>query len=353
MGLRRYLSVRAIHGVITLFFVALLNFVLFRLIPGDPVTAFIGEPQPGTDAAQLAIELRARWGLDKPMWHQLLIYLGRMFSGDLGISYRGYFRGETVWDVIGIRIGWTLLLMGSALIFSIVLGIPTGVFAANRKNTLTDDSLVTGSVIGWSLPTFWFGMIMIIFFALKSGIFPTGGMYTTTPRARYPGAEFFYNHYGGQLSAANRAEHYFDPVFWCDMLYHLILPMMTLVVISTATFALLVRSSMLETLRQDYVRVAYAKGVKESQVINRHALRNALLPTVTVIGLQVGFLLSGAIITESIFNWDGLGSATIIALQSSDLPVLEGIFFIIAITVILSSLFTDIIYSLLDPRIRY
>ncbi len=353
MGLRRYLVVRLGHGFVTLFLIAILNFVLFRLLPGDPVSTFIGEPQPGTDAAALAADLRHRWGLDRPMWEQLLVYLKNLYTGDFGFSYRGYFRGETVADVINMRIGWTLLLMGSSLIFSVIIGIPSGVFAANRKNTMADDSLVTGSVVGWSLPTFWFGMIMIILFALRSGLFPTGGMITSSPRARYPGASFFYNHYGGPVPPGVRSDFYFDPIFWLDILYHLILPMLTLTVISTATFTLLVRSSMLETLRQDYVMMAKAKGVKESRVVNYHALRNALLPTVTMIGVNVGSLLSGAIITETIFNWPGLGRATITALGSSDLPVLEGIFFLIAIMVIIANVITDIIYSFLDPRIRY
>lgn len=297
---------------------SLLVFVLLRLAPGDPVDAYIN-PSVAVSPQDLA-NLRARLGLDQPLPVQYLAWLAQAVRGDLGYSVQG--NGDTVLGLLASRVGPTVLLMGTGLLLSIVLGITTGVIGAVGRNGWPDLSLSVLSFIGISSPAFLTALLGLYVFAVRLHWAPSGGMQT-------PGSRFTIG----------------------DLLDHLALPAVLLAVGQTALLMRYTRASMLEVLDQDYVRTARAKGVRELSVVGRHALRNALLPVVTLIGSTIGIAVGGAVFIESVFNWPGMGLLIVNAVRMRDYPVIMGATLVIGACVIVVNLLTDLAYAVIDPRI--
>jgi peptide/nickel transport system permease protein len=306
-------------GLAMLVALSLLIFILLRLTPGDPIDAYIN-PNVAMSQEEMAAE-RARLGLDRPLPVQYLAWLASAVRGDLGFSLQR--NGETVLGLIGERIGPTLLLMGAGLLIAIVAGIATGIIGAVRRNSALDLGLSVTAFFGISSPAFLTALVGLYVFSVMLRWAPSGGMLT-------PGAPF---------SIA-------------DLVSHLILPALLLSIGHTALIMRYMRSSLLEVLNQDYVRTARAKGVTEFWVIVKHAVRNALLPVVTLIGSTIGIAVGGAIFLESVFNWPGMGLLLVNAVETRDYPVIMGATLIVGACVILVNLITDIVYAAVDPRIQ-
>jgi peptide/nickel transport system permease protein len=298
---------------------SMLIFLLLRLTPGDPIDAYI-DPNIPMSPTQLA-ELRSQLGLDKPLPVQYLAWLQQAITGNLGFSIKR--QDQPVLSLVLSRIGPTVLLMGSALVIAVVAGIVTGVISGVRRNSAADLSFSVFAVIGISSPAFLSALVGLYVFAVRLHWAPSGGMLT-------PGAEFSIG----------------------DLLRHLILPAALLSIAQAALIMRYMRASLLEVLNQDYVRTARAKGVKEFWVIAKHALRNALLPVVTLIGSTIGLAIGGAIFIESVFNWPGMGLLLVNAVETRDYPVIMGATLIIGACVIIVNLLTDITYAVIDPRIK-
>lgn len=318
MGLPAYVAKRALVAIALVLVVGTLNFAILHLAPGGPETIFLN---PRITPAARALILKS-FGLDRPIQEQYLLYLEGMVTGNWGLSY---FYTESAFNVVASRIPATLLLMLPSLILTVLVGILMGILSVRRPYSFVDRFLSSFAFFFYSMPVFWLGFILLTFFAVTLSVLPAGGMISITTTG-------------------------FDVV---DYLRHLILPMTALTLINLASFSLLVRSSMLEVLDQNYIVTARGKGLSERLVFYRHALRNGLLPTVTMLGLFVGSILSGAILTETVFSWPGLGSLTFDSISRRDYPVVLALFFIFSILTILSNLITDVVYGVLDPRITY
>lgn len=303
-----YVARRLLVAIPTLLGVATVVFLLMRLLPGDPAVVIAG---PQATAADIE-RLRHQLGLTLPFWQQYLSFLGRLFHGDLGISIR---TGDPVIREIFTRVPFTATLAFTSLLIAILIGVAAGVIAATRRNSSMDLSISGGAVFGASMPTYWLGLMLIILFAVHLRVLPAGG----SDR--------------GPIS--------------------LVLPAITLALFSTGLIARQTRSAMLEVLGQDFVRTARAKGAARTVVLIRHALRNALLPIVTVIGLQFGTLLGGAVLTETIFAWPGVGRLLVDSIGSRDYPVVQGVVLLLSVSFIAINLITDLLYAYVDPRIRY
>ena len=302
--------------------VIVLNFSLIQLTPGDPAVVIAGESGAG-DPALLA-EIRADYGLDEPFVNQLGSYVGRVVQGDLGESF---FFNRSVVSLILDRLWPTILLVGAALLMAIVFGVLVGVFTARRPENPVSHLATVMALVGFSMPVFWTGLLLIILFASVVQWLPIGGMRDVQ--------------FDGGLIAS-----------WVDVARHLVLPAFTLGFLYIAQYSRLSRASMLEVLQSDFVRTARAKGLTERVVVYKHALRNAVIPVVTVAGLQFGSLLSGALVVETVFNWPGLGRLAYDSVLRRDAPVLLGVLLISAVLVVVANLLTDIVYRLIDPRIR-
>ncbi|MBM3469973.1 MAG: ABC transporter permease [Armatimonadetes bacterium] len=315
--MQRYLIRRALVTIPILFGITVMSYFIMSLTPGDPVQMLIN---PGMSQADVEIKRRAL-GLDRPVHVRYAKWLNELVHGNLGYSYS---TGAPVTKRVGERVAPTLTLTVSALVLSYLIAVPIGVVVATRRYTWIDYAATFFAFLGISLPTFFLGLAGIYVFALRLRWLPVGGTMTL-------GGE------GGLL----------------DLLLHLALPATVLAVAGAGALTRYVRSSMLEVLGQDFVRTARAKGLAQAVVLRRHALRNALIPVVTLAGLQIPALLGGAVITEQIFEWPGMGRLTIEAINQRDYPVLMGITLITALLVTLGNLLADITYSLVDPRIRY
>jgi len=320
----RYI-VRRILYLIPLFFgVLILVFVASR-IAGDPVRLMtVQNPRITPQARQ---NLAAYYGLDKPVYYQFFIFLAELFQGNLGNSYaiRG---GTAVTTLLGDYAWLTFELQLTALFLSLLIAIPIGVISAKRQYSKLDVSVTTTSLLGTCIPIFYMGIIVIIIFSYFTGWFPYGGAHSILPES-YPFGSYA-----------------------LDGLWHMVLPTAVLTFADLAPIVLLVRSSMLEVLRQDYILAARASGLSERSVIYKHALRNTLIPVVTYVGLYFGAMLAGAPITEKVFNWPGVGRLFIEALSKLDFPVIMGIAVFITIMTLVANLITDITYGYIDPRIR-
>ncbi|UWU31541.1 ABC transporter permease (plasmid) [Rhizobium sp. WSM1274] len=310
---------RLIIGIGMLVALSMLIFLLLRLTPGDPIDAYI-DPNLPMSPSDLA-DLRRSLGLDQPLPVQYLGWLQQALTGNLGYSIKRL--DQPVLGLVLSRIGPTVLLMGTALAFAIVAGITFGVIGAVRRNSLADVSLSVVALAGISSPAFLSALIGLYIFSVRLHWMPSGGMLT-------PGEEFSVG----------------------DLLHHLILPAALLSVAQAALIMRYMRASLLEVLNQDYVRTARAKGVREFWVISKHALRNALLPIVTLIGSTIGLAIGGAIFIESVFNWPGMGLLLVDAVQTRDYPVIMGATLVIGACVIAVNLLTDITYAVVDPRIK-
>ena len=302
--------------------VIVMCFSLVHLAPGDAALGIAGES--GAGDPELIEQIREDLGLDDPYLVQLSRYVGDVASGDFGTSYRF---NAPVTSLIGDRLWPTILLVTTALLFAIVIGVLVGVFTARRPESPVSHGGTVFSLVGYSMPVFWTGYLLIIAFASNVRWFPVAGMRDV----RFEG---------------NRFEE------WLDIAHHLVLPALTLGLIYLAQYSRLSRASMLEVLQSDYVRTARAKGLAERKVVYKHALRNAVIPVITIAGLQFGALLSGALLVETVFNWPGLGRLAADSVFQRDAPVLLGVLICSAVLVVVINILTDVVYRMIDPRIR-
>lgn len=316
--------------------VTVLTFALVHLIPGDPVLMMAGER--GIDPERYAA-LRAELGLDQPLYVQYWTYVSGVLSGDLGKSL---VTQQPVFQEFLTLFPATVELSLCAIIFAITLGLPAGIIAAVKRGTVVDHTVMTASLTGYSMPIFWWGLLLIILFSVMLGVTPVSGrisaLYWIEPVTGFMLIDTL-------LSDEPEA-------FW-SALHHLILPAIVLGTIPLAVIARMTRSAMLEVLREDYVRTARAKGLAPWRVIGVHALRNALIPVITVIGLQVGVMLAGAILTETIFSWPGVGKWLVESINRRDYPAIQGGIMLVASVIILVNLLVDVLYGVVNPRIRH
>lgn len=313
---------RLLHAVPLLGCVVVFNFFLIHLAPGDPIQALIGEfPAPEAYVA----EMRKAFGLDQPLVIQLLLYIKNVLTGDLGFSF--YYR-QPVLNVILGRVPATLLLMLPALLFSAVLGTLLGILAARKPYSLTDNTITMFALFGYCVPAFWFGQMLMATFAIELGWLPSQGIKTV-------GADL-----GGISLVADHAAH-------------LALPFVALAIRHLAVNARMMRSSMLEVAWEDFVMVARAKGLHEKNVIAHHMVPNALMPVVTIIGVDVGFLFTGSVLVETVFGWPGIGRLMYESIVKRDYPILMGNFLMTTALVVVVNLLVDLIYLWLDPRVKY
>lgn len=296
--------------------ISIIVFLVLRLTPGDPALILLGPIATQEDVTRLRAEL----GLNKPLHVQYAVWLGHVLRGDLGRSITMH---RPVLPEVLLKLRATALLTGAALLFSTTAGIAAGVLAGWKRNSVVDRASMVIALLGVSIPVFWLGIVLIFVFSVWLHVLPAGGMH----------APFG----GGTL----------------DTLAHLILPALALGAASAGIVARITRSSMLEVIRQDYMRTARAKGIAEGAVLKRHGLKNALIPVITVIGVQVGFLLSGAILTETVFSWPGVGTMLVTAILSRDFPTVQGGVLFVATLFVLVNLAVDLSYTYLDPRIHY
>jgi len=332
---RRYALQRGLTAIPVLLGVSVLVFGFIHLIPGDPAVTMLGERATPEKVA----EIRARLGLDRPLWEQYVRYVGRVIRGDLGVSI---VRGDPVLTDLLRRFPATVELATAAIVVAVGLGIPIGVASAVWRNSVVDSLARLGALIGVSMPIFWLGVMLAWFFGVTLRVLPTG-FRLDTGAAFVPWTNFVI------VDAALQGN-------WrvlVDSLRHLILPTLALATIPLAIVARMTRASMLEVLSREFIRTAEAKGLSQRAVILRHALRNALLPIVTVVGLQIGHLLAGAILTETIFSWPGIGLWVYESLEARDYAIVQGTSLFIAVIVVVVNLTTDLLYAVVDPRIRY
>ncbi|PZR92774.1 MAG: ABC transporter permease [Stutzerimonas stutzeri] len=322
MNLAQFLAGRLAKGIIVLFAIAVLNFFLIRAAPGDPAQVLAGEA--GAADEQLLIQLRERFGLDQPLLTQLWVYLKGYLTFDLGFSYR---QQQSVLSLILDRLPATLLLTGAAFIVSLGLGTLMGALAARRAGRWQDSVITTLALIFYATPLFWVALMSQIVFSLKLGLVPNVG----------------YETIGANYTGLARA---------FDIASHLVLPALTLGLFFTALYARMMRASMLEVAGADFVKTARAKGLSPGVISRRHVARNAILPVVTLAGLQAGQLVGGAVLTETVFAWPGIGRLMFDALVQRDYSVLLGVFFISSAMVVGFNILTDLVYRLADPRIE-
>ncbi len=332
----RFVLTRVSLVIPTFIGMTLLTFVMIRLIPGDPIELLAGEH--GVDPARHE-ELRHQFGFDKPILVQYAVYVGRVIHGDLDKSLATH---QPVLSEFAQLFPATLELSFSAMLFAVVVGLPVGILAATRRGRLLDHTVMGASLVGYSMPIFWWGLLLILFFSVFLGWTPVSGRIDIA--YDFPSVTGFML-IDSLLSGQEGA--------FASSLSHLILPMIVLGTIPLAVIARMTRSSMLEVLNEDYIRTAKAKGLAPPRVIWIHALRNALIPVITVIGLQVGTLMAGAILTETVFSWPGVGRWLIGSIYRRDYFVLQGGTLLVASVVILVNLFVDLLYGLINPRIRH
>ena len=317
----RYITKKVLGSLATLFFVICFNFFLFRIVAPDPVaTLFRGRNL--TDSQR--DELTRQFGLDKSTWGQLVDYFEQTIQFNLGRSYQ---TNQPVWDEIIEAAGPTIALVGVAAVLSAVFGVMLGISAAWRRRTKTDYAVTGFTMTTYSMPDFWLGMLLLVTLGVGLGWFPTGGI--TDPASTATGIS----------KLADQAQHMF-------------LPALTLTLAYLGEYTIVMRSSLLDTMREDYLVLARAKGLRDVLVRNRHAVPNALLPVVALMAINFGFVLSGAIAVEAIFSWPGLGLASYEALKGPDLPMLQGMFLVFSAAVIVFNLIADLLYGYLDPRVR-
>jgi len=328
MGLQEYVIKRIIIIFLLLWVIASVNFLIFNMLPGTTINKYIAKLSPGGMGSERIKQLRHIFGLDRPLHERYLIYLRNMFTFNFGYSHEfGDIR-----KAIMRALPNTLILMGTSEIASIIFGILIGVIVAYKRGTAVDSLIVTASLFTYSVPVFWLGYIILNTFALQFRWFPAGG-YVPSEWAVNPPSNMF-EILLGRLSC-------------------LVLPAFTLFIFIVGGWILLTRASVLETITEDYVITARAKGLKTRTVLYKHVLKNASLPLITNIALAMGFLITGAIITETVFSYGGMGSLIFTAISFSDIPMMQAIFFIVAVLVVVANFIADLLYGIIDPRIRY
>jgi len=329
-----YIVRRLLQAVFILFGLSIVFFVILHLTPGGPCAAFEGQSARGAAQKQACI---LRLGLDKPLIVQYFSQMGLYAHGDLGTSVTA---GTSVAGIIAQKLPSTILLVGLAYTLQQMIALPLGIFAALKQYTFFDQAFTVLSYVGLSMPTFWLGLILIFFFAVQLNWLPAGRVEDVT-------VPVFWTH--GWFVALGQ-----DPgLILGDLLRHLIMPVFVLMIVGVAVDSRFMRGSMLEVIRQDYIRTAKAKGLTRRSVIFKHAFRNALLPIITNIGLFLPALIGGAVITETIFSWGGLGYQYITAITEQDYPIIQALSMVSALAVLIANLLTDLAYAWVDPRIRF
>jgi peptide/nickel transport system permease protein len=322
MSLKGYILKRTVYSLILLFFALSLNFVIFRVAPGNPIQIVASGTRLEPEMVERLIEL---WGLQEPLHMQYIRYLRSTITWDFGYSYYSL---EPVSREIAERLPNTLLLMGVSLLFASLFGTIFGIYAAYTRGSLLDVTSVSVSLFSYALPTFWMGLLLIYVLGYVFRLFPLAGTISRPPPI--------------------------DPIVKAfDIAWHLFLPALTLFLFSYGSWLLMMRSTLLEALHEDYILTARAKGVAERGILFKHAFRNAMLPLVTNIALTIPGLLNGAILTETVFSWRGLGLYTWNAIQFNDYPVLQALFFIFALVTVVCNFIVDIVYGMIDPRIKF
>jgi peptide/nickel transport system permease protein len=330
-----YVLRKLVFAAVTLAVVIVFNFFLFRILPGDPVRLLFHNPRLSRAAQE---QIRVQFGLDKPIWvdtdrlaagdwggaldSQFTAYLRNLAQGNLGISFANR---QDVGELLSVRVWRTVILVFAGETLAILIGVVVGLAAAWKRGTRTDAAALMIGLLTWALPTFFLGIILLI---LARGVLPTGGMVT-------PG-------YADEGTFA----------YWADVAKHLILPTITLAVVSASGYMLIMRSSVVEVLAEDYILTAKAKGMSNLQILRDHALKNAMLPMVTIVALTLGYTVGGAIQVETVFSWPGIGRLIYDSVAKQDYPVLQGAFLLIAVSVILANLAADVLYAVLDPRVK-
>ena len=320
----RYLLAKIGQAIITIGLLIVLNFVLFRMMPGSPDRVLGRNPNVTAEAIQAT---RERWGLYKPVIpDQLVAYVASIAQGDLGYSF--VYRGASVADVLADRIWPTVILFGLGELIAIVVGVSLGAYTGWRRGGPIDHIGNGASLILYATPYFLIGMVLLLVFAVGLGWFPTYGMTTV-------------------------GEVYSSPVDQlADYLSHLALPLATVALGLIGQYSIVMRSSIVDTLGEEYITTAKAKGIQDVSVLRQHALPNAMLPMATLIAINLGYVIAGAITVEVVFNWPGLGTLTVDALAARDYPVLQGIFLLLSVSVVFANLIADVMYQFLDPRVK-
>ena len=318
----RQLLSRVLQALALVLAVVVLNVSVVHAAPGDPVETIAGVS--GGMSPELMAQLRLQYGLDKPLYVQLAVYMGKVLSGDLGYSY---FFNLPVASLIGERVPATLLLVLGAVLSAFVMGTTLGVLSARKPNGVLSQFITVLSMVGFAAPVFWMGIMLVILFASVFPILPVAGMRSIDSS-------------GGGIADV------------LDVLHHLVLPTFTLGLVYLAQYSRLSRAAMLDVLGADFIRTARAKGLADRVVLYKHALRNALLPVVTVLGLQFGNVMAGAILVETVFNWPGLGRLAFESVLRRDYPTILGVLLFASIVVVVMNQVTDMVYRLIDPRIN-
>ena len=321
---KTYIFGKLIEIALIFFVIMTALFFLFRLSPGDPISKVV-DPMLTPEDMRYLIE---QMGLDKPIWEQYVIYLKNLCQGNMGVSFH---YGEPVFDIIKERLGWTILLFTSSTILAAFAGVFLGKIAAWNKGSRLDSIMSISALVCYTLFIPWFALLLLWLLGFKLGLFPLGGI--LSPELWVGNASWFMR--------------------ILDIIHHMILPLMTLFVINLGAYLLLMRSSMLSVLREDYIITARAKGLSERVIRNKHAAKNAMLPVVTSVGLSLAFSINGGALTEQIFTWPGIGRELIFAVSNNDYPLAQACFLLIALVVLVANLVVDILYAYLDPRITY
>jgi len=317
-----YIAKKTIYAAITIFLILIFNYFLFRIVPGDPLAMLMRNPKA---TPEMIAGIKALYGLDQA-WHvQFFNYLGSLFKGDMGMSFM---YKAPVADVIAPKVLPTLALFGVAEILSIIIGIFMGIVAAWKRGSKLDVGILGFSLTTYSMPTFWLGMIMISLFCVSIQIFPVGGMLSPT------------------MAFAGQWEQ-----FW-DMAWHLILPALTLSILMIGEYMLTMRNSLIDVLSEDYIVTARAKGFNERYILKNHAVPNAMLPMVTLVAMNLGLVVGGAIQIETVFSWPGLGYLMYEAINGRDYPLLQGLFLLFTVSIVIANYIADIAYFYIDPRVR-
>lgn len=321
MNKKRVLK-KLFYAAITIFFVLVFNYFLFRVLPGDILKMLA---RSGKTTPEMLANIRELYGLDLPWYKQFLVYLQNLFSGELGMSFM---YKKPVVEVIGGRILPTVILLGVAEVIAVIVGIFFGIVAAWKRGKALDTGLLSTSLLLYSMPTFWLGMILILVFCVTFRMFPVNGMVT-------PGAVFVNTW-----------------AYISDVTRHMVLPMACMALGMIGEYAITMRSTMIDVLSEDYITTAKAKGFSNGYVLRRHAMPNAMLPMITLIAINLGLIVGGAIQIETVFSWPGLGNLMYTALTNRDYPLLQGVFLLTTITVILANFLSDILYEIVDPRVK-
>ena len=320
--MKRYIGKRALSGLLVVLLSVCFNFTLIRLAPGDPIRIMAGTDNPNEEMIEA---LQQKYGLDKSIPEQFVMFLGNVAKGDLGYSY---ISDESVIKLIGEKIGPTLALSLTAVLLSVTIGTLIGIYAARKNGSKFDQFVCSISYVFDATPGCWLGLMMILIFASTLKWFPTSGMVNL--RANYKGFAYF-----------------------ADVCRHLVLPITTMVLTQTPYYFRIARSSVLQVMSEDFITTFKATGMKESRIFNKYVLRNAILPTVTVLGMSLAFLLSGSVLIETVFAWPGMGRLMFSSISKRDYPVLTGIYLVTSVVICIAMILVDILYGFIDPRIRY